>query len=107
MLEHRLARDEGGGIAVDTLHQATPARRQIVDDVGRVQAQSFVIDDVDVGPEARFQQPAILQPEGAAGGGGARPDLAEVLKGLLGFLRETERTVDQSRTFYEAGGWQI
>ena len=38
-------------------------------------------------------------PEGTATGGGARPDLAEVLGGLLGFLRETERTVDQSREF--------
>ena len=47
---------------------------------------------------------AILQ--STPGGGGARPDLAEVLKGLLGFLRETERTVDQSRAFYEAGGWR-
>ena len=46
---------------------------------------------------------AILQ------GGAAnpdRPDLAEVLDGLLGFLKETERTVDQSRGFYEAGGFR-
>ena len=52
---------------------------------------------------------AILQrasgtPGVFTGGGAARPDLVEVLKGLLGFLRETERTVDQSRAFYEAGG---
>ena len=45
-------------------------------------------------------------PEGVATGGGARPDLADVLGGLLGFLREVERTVDQSREFYEAGGWR-
>ena len=45
-------------------------------------------------------------PEGAAAAGGQRPDLAEVLGGLLGFLKETERTVDQSREFYEAGGWR-
>ena len=45
-------------------------------------------------------------PQGVGTGGGARPDLAEVLGGLLGFLRETERTVDQSREFYEAGGWR-
>ena len=45
-------------------------------------------------------------PEGTATGGGARPDLAEVLGGLLGFLREAERTVEQSREFYEAGGWR-
>ena len=45
-------------------------------------------------------------PEGVVTGGGARPDLAEVLGGLLGFLRETERTVEQSREFYEAGGWR-
>ena len=46
---------------------------------------------------------AILQ------GGAAnpdRPDLAEVLNGLLGFLKETERTVDQSRGFYEAEGFR-
>ena len=46
---------------------------------------------------------AILQ------GGAAnpdRPDLAEVLDGLLGFLKETERTVDQSRGFYEAEGFR-
>ncbi|MDE0220373.1 MAG: sugar phosphate isomerase/epimerase [Spirochaetaceae bacterium] len=35
-----------------------------------------------------------------------RPDLAEVLDGLLGFLKETERTVDQSRGFYEAEGFR-
>ena len=45
---------------------------------------------------------AILQ--GGPGKIRDRPDLVEVLKGLLGFLRETERTVDQSRAFYEAGG---
>ena len=46
---------------------------------------------------------AILQ------GGAAnpdRPDLSEVLNGLLGFLKETERTVDQSRGFYEAEGFR-
>ncbi len=46
---------------------------------------------------------AILQ------GGAAnpdRPDLPEVLNGLLGFLKETERTVDQSRGFYEAEGFR-
>ncbi len=43
-------------------------------------------------------------PAGTAAAGGERPDLAEVLTGLLGFLRQTERTVDQSRAFYEAGG---
>ena len=51
---------------------------------------------------------AILQrasgTPGVSTGGAARPDLVEVLNGLLGFLRETERTVDQSRAFYEAGG---
>ena len=47
---------------------------------------------------------AILQ--GGPGKIRDRPDLVEVLKGLLGFLRETERTVDQSRAFYEAGGFR-
>ena len=37
---------------------------------------------------------------------GARPDLVVLLKGLLSFLQETERTVEQSREFYEAGGWR-
>ena len=45
-------------------------------------------------------------PEGAASGAGARPDLVVLLKGLLSFLQETERTVDQSREFYEADGWR-
>ena len=45
-------------------------------------------------------------PEGAATSAGARPDLVVLLKGLLSFLQETERTVDQSREFYEAGGWR-
>ena len=35
---------------------------------------------------------------------GARPDLVDVLKGLLRFLKEIERTVDLSREFYEAEG---
>ena len=48
---------------------------------------------------------AILQ--GGPGKIRDRPDLVEVLKGLLGFLREPERTVDQSRAFYEAGGFRI
>ena len=45
-------------------------------------------------------------PEGVATSAGARPDLVALLKGLLSFLQETERTVDQSREFYEAGGWR-
>ncbi len=45
-------------------------------------------------------------PEGVATSAGARPDLVGLLKGLLSFLQETERTVDQSREFYEAGGWR-
>ena len=45
-------------------------------------------------------------PEGVVTSGtGTRPDLVVLLKGLLSFLQETERTVDQSREFYEAGGW--
>lgn len=46
---------------------------------------------------------AILQ---GGAGNPDRPDLVEVLGGLLGFLHETERTVDQSRGFYEAGGFR-
>ena len=46
---------------------------------------------------------AILQ---GGPGNPRRPDLVEILTGLLGFLKETERTVDQSRGFYEAGGFQ-
>ena len=46
-------------------------------------------------------------PEGVATSGtGTRPDLVALLKGLLSFLQETERTVDQSREFYEADGWR-
>ena len=45
-------------------------------------------------------------PEGVATSAGARPDLVGLLKGLLSFLQETERTVNQSREFYEADGWR-
>ena len=33
-----------------------------------------------------------------------RPDLREILNQMLGFLKETERAIDQSRDFYEADG---
>ena len=33
-----------------------------------------------------------------------RPDLVGVLSDILGFLKETERAIDQSREFYEAAG---
>ena len=33
-----------------------------------------------------------------------RPDLREILRYILGFLKETERAIDQSRDFYEADG---
>ena len=33
-----------------------------------------------------------------------RPDLREILNQMLGFLKETERAIDQSRAFYEADG---
>ena len=36
-----------------------------------------------------------------------RPDLVEVLRHILGFLKETERVVDQSRHFYEADGSRL
>ena len=35
-----------------------------------------------------------------------RPDLREILTQILGFLKETERAIDQSRAFYEADGPQ-
>ena len=35
---------------------------------------------------------------------GARPNLVEILTDILGFLKETERAVDQSRELYEADG---
>ena len=35
-----------------------------------------------------------------------RPELVEVLGDILGFLKETERAVDQSREFYEADGFR-
>lgn len=40
--------------------------------------------------------------EGTAPAGVDRPDLVRVLKSLIGFLKEIERTVDESRDFYEA-----
>ena len=46
----------------------------------------------------------ILQstPDGTA----TRPDLREVLGHILGFLKETERAVDQSRDFYQVDGFK-
>lgn len=38
--------------------------------------------------------------------GTARPDLREILSQILGFLKETERAVCQSRQFYEADGFR-
>jgi len=38
--------------------------------------------------------------------GTTRPDLREILNQILGFLKETERAVCQSRQFYEADGFR-
>ena len=35
-----------------------------------------------------------------------RPNLVEIFRYILGFLKETERVVDQSRDFYEADGFR-
>ena len=45
--------------------------------------------------------------EAPSGGEDVRPNLVEVFTHILGFLKETERVVDQSRDFYEADGSRV
>ena len=53
VLEDRRAGDQGRAIAVDPLHQTPAAGRQIVHDLGLMQAQPVEIDQVDIGAQAR------------------------------------------------------
>ena len=53
VFEDRRAGDQGRAIAVDPLHQTAAAGRQIVHDLGLMQAQPVEIDQVDVGAQAR------------------------------------------------------
>ena len=51
-LENRDARDQGRRVALGPLHQTLAARREVVHDLGRVQAQPVEVGQVDVGPLA-------------------------------------------------------
>jgi hypothetical protein len=51
--------DESRAVAVDTLHEPAAAGRQVVHDLGLVQAQPVEVDDVDVGAQPRAQPAAI------------------------------------------------
>jgi hypothetical protein len=55
------ASKERRDIAVRFLHQATPARRQVVDDLGRVEPQLAVINDVDISLRSGLNHAAIVK----------------------------------------------
>ena len=67
VLEDRGPGDESRAVAVDTLHEPTATSRQVVHDLGLVQAQPVEIDDVDVGAQPRAQPAAILETKEIAG----------------------------------------
>src|SRR3954447_12817463 len=58
------ARDDGGIVAIDLLQQPAPADWKIVMHLWRMQMQLVIVDDVDVGLEARRDQAAIREANG-------------------------------------------
>ena len=67
VLEGDFAGNDRGSVAVDVLHQAAAAGREVEDHLGRVQGQRVEVDQVEVGPLARLDRAAV----GEAVGGGA------------------------------------
>ena len=59
--QHHLASDDGRDVAVGALHETARAAGKIVDDLGLMQPEVLVVDDVDVTLVARRQQAAILE----------------------------------------------
>ena len=63
LLEDRRARADRHVVAVDMLHQAPSAGRQVEDHLGGMQAQPVEVDDVHVRLHARLQATAIAEAE--------------------------------------------
>ena len=57
--EGHSARDDARRIAVRVLDEAFAARRQVVDDMGRIELQVVEVDDIDVGLHAGRKDAAI------------------------------------------------
>src|SRR5580658_6921579 len=74
ILEDRGPGDEGRAVAVDPLHEAAAAGRQIVDDLGLVEAQPVKIDNVEVGAQAGLQPSPIMEAKEIGGLAGLHLD---------------------------------
>jgi hypothetical protein len=65
ILEDLRSSDEGGLIAIDTLHEATTAGGKIVHEFRLVESQAIEVDQVHVGAQARRESlpvPSIMVP---------------------------------------------
>jgi len=101
-LENRDARDQGRRVALGPLHQTLAARREVVHDLGRVQAQPFEVDQVDVGALAGLEPAAVAEAKEIGGLAGlafydiferqaraARPGAAQWVSMQVGALAST------------------
>src|SRR5439155_16331146 len=66
-LEDRNSGDEGGLVAVDTLHEAAPAGRHVVNQLRLVEPQPVKVDQVDVGAQPGREPAAVGEAEEIGG----------------------------------------
>lgn len=70
VLKNRLARLDRGQIVAGLLHNAATACRQVGNEMRRMQRQIVIVDQVEVGDEARFDETEIMQAINACGRAG-------------------------------------